>query len=139
MKNLRKETATLVQNSNSNKMTRRDLILTIINLYPDTFRSDRPEHVQAWVEIYEKAIPSNWDMDKLLYHFATCYKSTVVPPHPSFFYDFRNDVRPQAKSQSLEPFVQTPEEEEACRKKVEEYGRRLRELNKKMDINNILK
>lgn len=116
-------------------MDRKDFILKIISLYPDTFREDRPEHVQAWVEMYEKAIPRYWDMDKLLYIFATNYKSTTVPPHPSFFYEYRNEVRPELKQKVVEPsIIQTPEEEEACRKKMKEINLMMQDLKCKMDI-----
>lgn len=120
-------------------MTRKDLILKIISLYPDTFREDRPEHVQAWVEIYEKAIPSTWDMDKLMYRFATTYKSTVVPPHPSFFFEFRNDVRPQPKPEPIERVENTPEQEEAIKKRMQEFRQTINGLALSKDINNTLR
>lgn len=90
-------------------LSRKDLILKIISLYPDTFRADRQEHVQAWVEMYEKAIRKDWNMDKLMRYFATDYKSTVVPPPPSFFYAYREDVC-QKKYERQEIPVLTQEE-----------------------------
>ena len=90
-------------------MNRQEFIQKIIELYPDTFRADRVEHIQAWIEMYEKAINKNWDMDKLMWYFSTEYKSTVVPPAPSFFFQFRSSVR-KPVVQKIE--VEEPSEEE---------------------------
>lgn len=119
------------------KMTRQDLILKIISLYPDTFRADRPDHVQSWVEMYEKAIRRNWDMEKLMWFFATNYKSTTVPPPPSFFYAYKEDVRPRTRPMVEEPPVMTAEEIEASRKAREEFFRKFKELKEKISTENI--
>ncbi len=88
-------------------MNRQEFIQKIIELYPDTFRADRVRHIQAWIEMYEKAINKNWDMDKLMWYFSTEYKSTVVPPAPSFFYQFRADVRkPVEKKVEIEKITE---------------------------------
>lgn len=76
-------------------MNRQEFIQKIIELYPDTFKADRVEHIQAWVDMYEKAMSKNWDYDKLMWYFSTEYKSTVVPPAPSFFYQFKSNVKKQ--------------------------------------------
>ena len=115
-------------NSNSISMTRQDLILKIISLYPDTFRADRPEHVHSWVEMYEKAIKKSWNMEKLMWYFATNYKSTTVPPPPSFFYAYREDVRPQTKRYEQELPNWTPEEIEASIKAREKFMSQMKDL-----------
>ena len=113
-----------------NLKSRKDLILKIISLYPDTFRADRPEHVQSWVEMYEKAIRKNWDMEKLMYFFATQYKSTVVPPPPSFFFEYRECVKPMTSYEKIEPPTEEELEErklakEKCSKIIEELKMKL--------------
>lgn len=93
-------------------MERHEFIQKIIELYPDTFKGDRLGHVQAWVEMYEKALPKSWDFNRLMWYFATEYKSTIAPPPPSFFYSFRNDVKPKEKAVEKEPV--DPLEKKAC-------------------------
>lgn len=117
-------------------MNRQELILKIISLYPDTFREDRPEHVQAWVEMYEKAIHKDWDMDKLMYLFSTQYKSTVVPPAPSFFFEFRTSVKPEPKPKEPEP-PPTPEEIKAREEAMLKFKEQMEKLQKKWSINNL--
>ena len=118
-------------------MNRQEFIQKIIELYPDTFKPDRVEHIQAWVEMYEKALPKNWNMDKLMWYFSTEYKSTVVPPAPSFFYQFRNDVKPPKKE---EPIVQmTPEEQEECEKARLRAKEMLKHIGSKMSMDNVLR
>ena len=95
-------------------MNRQEFIQKIIELYPDTFKSDRVGHIQAWIEMYEKAIKKNWDFDKLMWYFSTEYKSTVIPPAPSFFFQYRMSVcRPKEHKIEVreEP---TEEEKRAC-------------------------
>lgn len=117
-------------------MERHEFIQKIIELYPHTFNEDRVDHVQAWVEMYEKALPKSWDFQKLMWYFATEYKSTTSPPPPSFFYSFANSVRPKEKPQALEPAKPpTPEEEEARKKAMEKFFKNCREMANKMDIN----
>lgn len=118
------------QCSNSSKMTRQDLILKIISLYPDTFKAERPEHVQSWVEMYEKAIKKNWDMERLMWFFATNYKSTVIPPAPSFFYSYKEDVKGETKSEPVPELT----EEELVQSKVakEKFLKDMEELKAKV-------
>lgn len=119
-------------------MERHEFIQKIIELYPDTFKEERINHVQAWVEMYERALPKSWDFDKLMWYFATEYKSTIAPPHPSFFYSFASNVRPPSKPPTPEPAKPlTPDEEEARKKAMEKFFENRRKLARKMDIKEI--
>ena len=115
-------------------MERQEFIQKIIELYPDTFKEDRVQHVQAWVEIYEKALPKSWDFDKLMWYFSTEYKSTVVPPHPSFFYSYRNSVKPEEKPVVIRERPLTPEEQEANDKAIKEFFQKCRKITRKMSL-----
>ena len=84
-------------------MNRTQFIKTIMELYPNTFHPDNVKQFTGWVERYKKALPESWDFDKLLYFFDTKWQSTVIPPHPSFFLEFREDVRPPKKIVQTEP------------------------------------
>lgn len=118
-------------------MERHEFIQKIIELYPDTFKAERLGHVQAWVEMYEKALPKSWDFDKLMWYFATQYKSTVAPPHPSFFFSFANDVKPSPRNLIIENPEEklTPEEEEAKNLKRKKFFSDYRKLITRMTIN----
>ena len=120
-------------------MERHEFIQKIIELYPDTFKEERISHVQAWVEMYERALPKSWDFDKLMWYFATEYKSTIAPPHPSFFYSFASNVRPSEKNQTPEPAkTLTPEEKKACEETIEKIKANFRKLSDKMDMNKMM-
>lgn len=133
MRNSRKEMRKLEQNSHL--MTRKELILKIISLYPDTFREDRPEHVQSWVEMYERAIKKNWNMEKLMFFFATQYKSTVVPPSPSFFYEYREVVKPEPTAPPIK--VRTPEEQKQDEIARKNFIKQMKELQQKLSMPDI--
>ena len=100
-------------------MERHEFIQKIIELYPDTFKEERISHVQAWVEMYERALPKSWNFDKLMWYFATEYKSTVAPPPPSFFFNYRNEVKPEEKR--VQKKVIDPIEQEACERAHKKY------------------
>ena len=76
-------------------MNRNQFISTIMGLYPDTFKPENKKHFQNWVDRYKNAISEHWNFDKLMWYFDTQYKSTVIPPHPSFFYSFKSEVQPK--------------------------------------------
>ena len=116
-------------------MERHEFIQKIIELYPDTFKEDRVEHVQAWVDIYERALPKSWDFDKLMWYFSTEYKSTIAPPHPSFFFTYRNDVRPESRAKNEQPKELTLEEKKAREEAKEKFFEQMRKMTAKMDIN----
>lgn len=117
-------------------MNRQEFIQKIIELYPDTFKTDRVAHIQAWIEMYEKAIPKNWNMDKLMWYFSTEYKSTVIPPAPSFFYQFRADVKPPKPK---EPEIRlTEEEEKECEKARIRAKEMLYNLKNRMDMDKVI-
>ena len=120
---------------NSHLMTRKELILKIISLYPDTFREDRPEHVQSWVEMYERAIKKNWNMEKLMFFFATQYKSTVVPPSPSFFYEYREVVKPEPTAPPVR--VRTPEEQKQDEIARKNFIKQMKELEQRLSMPDI--
>lgn len=67
-------------------------------------------------------------MEKLMWYFATNYKSTTVPPPPSFFYAYREDVRPQTKRYEQELPNWTPEEIEASIKAREKFMSQMKDL-----------
>lgn len=104
-------------------------------LYPDTFKPERKEHFQGWINLYNDALGSNWNYDKLMKLFARNYKSVVTPPHPSFFLDFQQDVviikpKIEKKIEMTEEEKRAAEEAHArFRKKLEE---KLREMGKCM-------
>lgn len=114
-------------------MNRQEFIQKIIELYPDTFRPDRVSHIQAWVEMYENALNKNWDYDKLMRIFAVEYKSTVVPPAPSFFYQFKSTVY-VPKPKVVEKVVQTPEEIEACEQAKARFFEKFRKLKEQCSM-----
>lgn len=118
-------------------MERHEFIQKIIELYPDTFKVGRVGHVQAWVEMYEKALPKSWDFDRLMWHFATEYKSTTIPPHPSFFYAFRNDVKPERKMLIYDNNEKklSPEQEKANKIAMENFFSKCKEIAKNIDLN----
>lgn len=108
-------------------MNRMQFIQTIMELYPNTFKPDNEKQFKGWVNRYKKALPEDWDFDKLLMFFDTKWQSTVVPPHPSFFLEFKNDVRPERKRiQKVVPISQ--EQKEANMQKFKEFGEKLRKL-----------
>ena len=74
-------------------MNRIQFIQTIMELYPNTFHPDNERQFIGWVNRYKQALPENLNYDKLLKIFDKEWKSTVVPPHPSFFLEFYKDVK----------------------------------------------
>lgn len=115
-------------------MNRQEFIQKIIELYPDTFKADRVKHIQAWVEMYEKAMKKDWNYDKLMWYFSTEYKSTVVPPPPSFFYQFRADVRVEKNEPPVVYIPPTEEELERIREAKKRFFEQLEEFKRRSDI-----
>lgn len=90
-------------------------------LYPDTFKPERKEHFQGWLDRYKAAIGNNWDYDKLMYFFDTHYKSTTIPPHPSFFKEFKSEVVIQKpKPKPVEMSVEEKEKADIAFKKIKQ-------------------
>ena len=83
-------------------MNRNEFISIIMSLYPDTFKPENKRHYQLWIDRYKNAISDKWDFDKLMWYFDTEYKSTVTPPHPSFFYAYKENVKPEPKKVKTE-------------------------------------
>lgn len=105
-------------------MNRNEFIETIMSLYPDTFKSENERHFQLWIDRYKSAISANWDFDKLMKYFDREYKSTIVPPHPSFFYQFKESVRSRAKEQSIKKL--TPEEVKKSEEAFKKFQEKMR-------------
>lgn len=104
-----------------------------MGLYPDTFKTDNKKHFQSWVDRYKNAIPENWNFDKLMWYFDTQYKSTVIPPHPSFFFAYKEDVRPRKDYQPQKTL--SKEEQKQSQEAYKEFKKRLNEMIFKKAIN----
>ena len=109
------------------KMTRSDFIKTIMELYPNTFNPSNEAQYRGWVNRYKSIIPIDWNFEKLLYYFDTEWKSAVTPPHPSFFLEFRNDVKP-VKSVKIEKIEVTPEEDKRIQEKFKQVKEQMEKL-----------
>lgn len=110
-------------------MNRAEFIKQIMDLYPGTFKKDNIDQYQGWINRYKNAMPESWNFDKLMWYFDTNWNSTVVPPHPSFFRKFREDVKP-IKTYSLEEEIQMTEEEKAiAHESFLEFQKKLKELS----------
>ena len=107
-------------------MNRSEFIQTIMELYPNTFHPDNKAQYQGWINRYKSALPESWNYDKLLKIFDNRWQSTVVPPHPSFFLEFSEDVRPP-KIRKIEPAVN----KEETRKNFQEFQKKMSELIEK--------
>ena len=117
-------------------MNRAEFIRTIMELYPNTFNPNNETQYQGWVRRYKSSIPENWDFDKLLKIFDREWKSTVTPPHPSFFLEFRNDVKPEPK-RVVEQIEISEEERKATEKKLKEYSEKFKKLVEQTKIDKI--
>lgn len=91
-------------------MNRSEFIQTIMELYPNTFHEENVKQYSGWIQRYKQALPENLNFDKLLKLFDQNWKSTVIPPHPSFFLEFWNDIKPEKKIKQIEKIELTPEE-----------------------------
>lgn len=107
-------------------MNRNQFISTIMGLYPDTFKVENKKHFQSWVDRYKNAIPENWNFDKLMWYFDTQYKSTVIPPHPSFFFAYKEEVRIRKDYQPPKPL--TEEEQKQSQKAYKEFKEKLNNI-----------
>lgn len=82
-------------------MNRSEFIRQIMGLYPHTFDIDNEEQYAGWIKRYQE-IPENWDFDKLMTIFSRKWKSTREAPPPSWFMEFREDVKPITKAKQAE-------------------------------------
>ena len=82
-------------------MNRSEFIRQIMGLYPHTFDIDNEEQYAGWIKRYQE-IPESWDFDKLMAIFSRKWKSTREAPPPSWFMEFREDVKPITKSKQVE-------------------------------------
>lgn len=110
-------------------MNRSEFIKSIMDLYPGTFNKTNPEQYQGWINRYKNAIPENWDFDKLMWYFDNDWNSTIVPPHPSFFRKYSENVKPTKSI--IEPKIEITKEQQ---KENEENFRKFQEK-----VKNILK
>ena len=81
-------------------MNRSEFIKEIMSLYPHTFDVDNEAQYSGWIKRYQQ-IPENWDFDKLMIIFSKNWRSTREAPSPSWFMDFREDVKPVKKATCL--------------------------------------
>lgn len=109
------------------KMTRAEFIKTIMELYPNTFNPSNEAQYRGWVNRYKSIIPENWNFEKLLFYFDTEWKSAVTPPHPSFFLEFRNDVKP-VKPVKVEKIEVSPEEDILIQEKFKQVKAQMEKL-----------
>lgn len=101
-------------------MDRTEFIKTIMDLYPRTFDKQRPAQYQGWIDRYKNAIPENWDFKKLLWNFETKWTSVIEPPPPSFFYKFKEDVKPEIKKEEIKLSTEEIEKSKESYKKFKE-------------------
>lgn len=113
-------------------MNRAEFIKEIMTLYPRIFNPENPKQYQGWIDRYKNAIPENWDFKKLMWHFETKWTSVIEPPPPSFFYKFKEDVKPEIK---IEHYKMTPEEIEESKKGYEKFKKNLDDLIKNKTLN----
>lgn len=116
-------------------MNRSEFIKGIMDLYPNTFKKDNPAQYQGWINRYKNAIPENWDFNKLMWYFDNDWTSTIVPPHPSFFRKYREDVKPRETYQPVVEAVENLSEEEKieCENKRKEIREKMKQfMNDKM-------
>lgn len=106
-------------------MNRTEFIKTIMDLYPKTFNKENANSYQGWINRYKNAIPENWNFDKLMWFFDTEWKSTIEPPHPSFFRKYREDVKPEIKPIEYEL---TPEEQIEAKIAFKKFKQNLKDL-----------
>lgn len=119
-------------------MNRSQFIRTIMELYPGTFKQENKAQYQGWINRYQSAIGEDWDFEKLLKIFDREWKSTVVPPHPSFFIEFKSDVKPSTGSTYHPEHLDISEEEQkVTQEKIKEHKERFKKLIDNMRINQI--
>lgn len=109
-------------------MNRNEFIEIIMSLYPDTFKPENEKHFQLWIDRYKSAIPATRDFDKLMKYFDQEYKSTIVPPHPSFFYQYKESIKPKVKQQGIKKL--TPEEQKRSKEAFKKFQEKMRETIK---------
>lgn len=112
-------------------MNRTEFIKSLMDLYPRTFDKAKPLQYQGWIDRYKNAIPENWDFKKLMWHFETKWHSVIEPPPPSFFYKFKEDVKPEKKYQKIEL---TPEEIEKSNEGYKKFKDKLKYLIKEKSL-----
>lgn len=115
-------------------MDRTEFIKTIMDLYPRVFDINRPKQFQGWIDRYKNAIPENWDFKRLMWYFETKWTSVIEPPPPSFFYKFKEDVKPETKREEIK---MTKEEIEESLKSFQLFKENLKHLATSKDINSI--
>lgn len=89
-------------------MKRSEFIKEIMSLYPHTFDINNEAQYRGWIKRYQQ-IPESWDFDKLMSIFSKKWNSTKEAPSPSWFMQFREDVKP-ATIQHVERVEMTAEE-----------------------------
>lgn len=107
-------------------MNRSEFIRQIMGLYPHTFDIDNEEQYAGWIKRYQE-IPENWDFDKLMTIFSRKWKSTREAPPPSWFMEFREDVKPPRKQEvvkKIEEEMLTQEQLDDLKKGIFEVSQR---------------
>ena len=110
-------------------MNRNEFIKNIMSLYPYTFDLNNTQQCAGWKKCYEQK-PESWDFDKLMVIFSKKWNSTREAPSPSWFMQFREDVKP-VKVYKQERIEMTPEQQEKTDKMMKEFKTKLYEIVQK--------
>ena len=113
-------------------MRRSEFIKEIMSLYPHTFDANNEAQFKGWIKRYQQ-IPESWDFDKLMYLFGKKWHSTKEAPPPSWFMQFREDVKP-ATVQHIERVEMTPEEKARTDEMMKDFKSKLFKIAEKHKI-----
>lgn len=113
-------------------MNRSEFIKTIMGLYPHTFDINNETQYAGWIKQYQQ-IPESWDFDKLMRLFAKNWHSTREAPAPSWFMQYREDVK-SVRQYEPEIVRMTPEEKARTDKFMKEFKSKLFDIAEKHKI-----
>lgn len=113
-------------------MNRSTFIKAIMSLYPHTFDVNNEEQYGGWIKRYQQ-MPENWDYDKLMVIFTRNWHSTREAPAPSWFMQYREDVKP-SKPVEIQRVEMTPEEKAITDKRLKEFKKKLFDVANKYKI-----
>lgn len=114
-------------------MDRGEFIKEIMSLYPHTFDVNNEAQFAGWIKRYQQ-IPKSWDFDKLMLIFAKKWTSTREAPPPSWFMQFREDVKPVERMKPFESVEMTPKQKEETDKMMKDFRTKLYEIANKHKI-----
>lgn len=114
-------------------MNRSDFIKEIMGLYPHTFDINNHAQYSGWIKRYQQ-IPENWNFDKLMVIFSKKWNSTREAPAPSWFMQFKEDVKSETIKYKPEIICITPEEEERNVKMIKDFRKKIVKLTSQYKI-----